>query len=407
MLFGLDEVRAACERVGSPHLACPVVHIAGTNGKGSAASMVASVLQAAGYRTGLFTSPHLVRFAERIQVNGTPLDERVLSEVLWEAIEAGPKLSFFETTFLAAMLGFRRAAVDVAVLEVGLGGRLDATNVVERPLATAITRIALDHMDKLGSTEAEIAAEKAAIAKPGVPMVLGPMSDAIDGVCRGVAGAAGARELFGLGRELEITVQGPGEAELRLPCGPIALRPQLHGLHQLDNAAVAAALAWLASRALSKVDAGCIAQGIARAQWPGRLEYVSDGAGPVLLDAAHNPDGARALLEHLRGRGHKPAGTALVFGAMADKSWREMLGLFAALAEHRFYVEPGGRAAAPVAELAALHAGSCPSGLQEALADARRAVGSAGLVLVAGSIFLAGHARAILLQLPRDPPVAL
>ena len=162
--LGLGDVMSACERADCPQQAFPVVHIGGTNGKGSVAAMVASVMRSAGYRTGLFTSPHLVRFAERIQIDSEPIARDPLVAALTQAIEIGPTLSFFETTFLAAMLAFRDARVDVAVLEVGLGGRLDATNVVERPLATAVTRVAFDHMDKLGPKIEQIALEKASIA---------------------------------------------------------------------------------------------------------------------------------------------------------------------------------------------------------------------------------------------------
>jgi dihydrofolate synthase / folylpolyglutamate synthase len=328
--------------------------------------------------------------------------------MLWRAIEAGPTLSFFETTFLTAMLSFRARSVDVAVLEVGLGGRLDATNVIEHPLVTAVTRIALDHTDKLGRTEEDIAKEKAAIAKRGAPMVLGLMPESIDRVCRDRSLQAGAWEIFGIGREILAEQLGPGALRVGLPGGALVLHPSLLGAHQLQNAATAASIAWLASRTLPNVDAPAILEGIARAQWPGRLEYVRNGSGDVLLDAAHNPDGAAALAGFLgKDDPREASSTALVFGAVADKSWKEMLRILAPVAAHRFYVEPGGRAAAPIAEMAALHPGECFEEVGEALSKARGAVGPNGLVVVAGSIFLAGNVRASLLDLPRDPPVAL
>ncbi|MBI5533648.1 MAG: bifunctional folylpolyglutamate synthase/dihydrofolate synthase [Deltaproteobacteria bacterium] len=406
--FGLDDVRTACDRAGSPHLHVPVVHIAGTNGKGSVASMVASVLRTAGYRVGLFTSPHLCRFAERIQIDGSPLDNDSLTSALWQAIEVGPKLSFFETTFLAAMLAFRRLDVQVAVLEVGLGGRLDATNVVEHPTVTAVTRIALDHMDKLGRTEEEIAAEKAAIAKQGVPMVLGPMSAQVDRVCREHALGTGASEVLGVGREIAIERLQGHAMRVALSLGSVELRPSLLGAHQLENAAVAAAICAAASGKLDRVDSKAIEKGIADAVWPGRLERIRDEDGDVVLDAAHNPDGAQALAAYLRqSEARGPQSTALVFGAVADKSWKQMLSILAPLAEHRFYVEPGGRAGAPLVEMVETAGGTCEADVPSALAAARRSVGKHGLVVVAGSIFLAGNARCCLLRLDRDPPVAL
>ena len=176
MRLGLDAMRAACTRAGNPELSFEVAHVAGTNGKGSTCAMVESMARAAGKKTGLYTSPHLCRFAERIRIDGEPISDETLADVLDRALDLGPELSFFEAATLAAFLAFRDANVDVAVVEVGIGGRLDATNVVARPRVTAITRVALDHMDRLGDTLESIAREKAGIAKPGVAMVLGPMA---------------------------------------------------------------------------------------------------------------------------------------------------------------------------------------------------------------------------------------
>jgi len=404
MQFGLDDVRAACELAGSPHLTVPAVHIAGTNGKGSVASMCSSALRAAGYNVGLFTSPHLCRFAERIQINGTPIGDELLTACLDEAIEIGPKLSFFETTFLASMLAFRRSEVDIAVVEVGLGGRLDATNVIEKPLVTAVTRIALEHTDKLGPTLEAIAFEKASIAKPGVPMVFGPMDDVVDKTSRDTAIQRGASEILGLGREVRYA-RSNAHAEVVATGHRFELRPRLSGEHQLENAAVAAMVCAMASRRLHNVDRQAIERGIAAAAWPARLEMVHDGRGDVLLDAAHNPDCMQALTSHLRQL--RPRRTCLVFGAVADKSWNEMLQMIAPMTVERFYVEPGGRAAAPLEEMAGRFGGHVQPDLPAALRAARESAGDDGLVIVAGSIFLVGNARATILGLERDPPVAL
>ncbi|HEV3190632.1 MAG TPA: Mur ligase family protein, partial [Polyangiaceae bacterium] len=190
MRLGLEPMRAACARSGHPEGAFAAVHVAGTNGKGSVCAMVESIARAAGLHTGLYTSPHLCRFAERIRIDGEPVDDAILARHLSRALDDAADLSFFEAATLSAFLSFREARVDVAIVEVGLGGRLDATNVLPTPRAAAITRIALDHTDRLGETLVEIAREKAGIAKPGLDIVLGSMPDevraAIDDVARDI-----------------------------------------------------------------------------------------------------------------------------------------------------------------------------------------------------------------------------
>jgi dihydrofolate synthase/folylpolyglutamate synthase len=378
MRLGLDPMRAACERTGHPERAFPTVHIAGTNGKGSVSAMVEAIGRAQGKKTGLYTSPHLCRFAERIRIDGDPVSDEVLADLLGRALEAGPDLSFFETATLAAFLAFRDAQVDVAVLEVGMGGRFDATNVIPVPLAAAITRIALDHTDRLGHTLVEIAREKAGIAKPGLDLVLGPMALDVRVAIDEVASAAGA------------TTTG-----IEHEPGPVRLG--LAGEHQKDNARIAAVLG-----ARTGASTGAIEEGLADVQWPGRLERI----GNVLLDTAHNPDGAESLAAHLRSLAIPPGEVALVFGTLADKDWAPMLDTLAPLAGKRFYVAPSGatRSAVEPSAMAARHPGT----LSPSLPDAMASVASGpSLVVVAGSMILVGHARAILLGLPRDPPVAL
>src|SRR5580704_9905964 len=192
MRLGLEPMREACARFGHPERAFESVHVAGTNGKGSVCAMVESIARAAGKRTGMFTSPHLCRFAERIQVAGEPLDDATLSATLERALDGAPELSFFETATLAAFLAFREAGVDLAIVEVGIGGRLDATNVLPRPRAAAITRVALDHTDRLGTSLVEIGREKAGIAKAGLDLVLGPMPEDVRAAIDAVAYAHGA-----------------------------------------------------------------------------------------------------------------------------------------------------------------------------------------------------------------------
>lgn len=382
MRLGLDPMRAACARAGDPERAFEAVHIGGTNGKGSTCAMVASMARAAGKRVGLYTSPHLIRFAERIRIDGVPIGDAALTEALEEALELGPDLSFFEAATFAAFLAFRRAKVSLAVIEVGIGGRLDATNVLPSPRCTAVTGVAFDHQDMLGDTLTAIAREKAAIAKPGVPMVLGPMPEEAHRAATELARSHGARivEAGDLPPEVMVGLAGP---------------------HQRDNARVA----WTVAGELGLADEHR-ARGLSEARWPGRLEHlaVPEGelAGAWILDGAHNPDGARALAKALAG---ERIG-AVVFGALADKAWREMLAAIASIPAPRVYVAPGGRAPAEPELLASVAAGAGASGVGEALAVARRTAGDRPVV-VCGSLYLVGEARARLLGLAADPIVAL
>ncbi|WP_394826662.1 bifunctional folylpolyglutamate synthase/dihydrofolate synthase [Pendulispora albinea] len=387
--LGLASMHAACTRFDFPERAYEAVHIAGTNGKGSTAAMVERIAREAGKKTGLYTSPHLHRFAERIRVGGEPLDDAVLAELLHDVLRREPGLTFFEAATLTAFLAFREARVDLAVLEVGLGGRLDATNVIPSPRSAAITRIAFDHQDKLGNTLPEIAREKAAIAKPGLDIVLGPMSAEVESAIVEVASRAGATT----SRAAELAA-GANIAHIGLP-----------GAHQLDNARIA----WVIGERLG-IAPETRARGIANVTWAGRLERLETAEGPVLLDAAHNPDGAGSLAEQLgslQARGALvPSETALIFGALADKAWPNMIDRIAPFAATRIYVTPKGRKPADPRAIAARCAGLVAGSFEEAIAEARTRVGR-GLVLVTGSIFLVGEARGKLLGIEGDPPVAL
>lgn len=374
MELGLDAMRAACVHAGNPERAFPAIHVAGTNGKGSTCAMVERIARESGLRTGLYTSPHLVRFAERIRINGEPIGDGALGAHLDEALAAG--LSFFETATLAAFLAFRASKVEIAIIEVGIGGRLDATNVLPADTirCSAITGIAFDHMDKLGDTLAKIAREKAGIARQGVPLVVGQLPVDAAVAIRTEAERAGAPLIEAPPYEGAIGLAGP---------------------HQRNNAAVAAEVA-------RRAGLGGIEAGIANADWPGRIERIHTASGEWILDGAHNPDGARALVEALRG---SDVG-AVVFGALADKSWRETLSLVADIRAPRFYCPPGGRAPASGDDLAAVAPGTAFPTIAGALAAARSAAG-ARPVVVCGSLYLVGETRAELLELPRDPIVAL
>jgi dihydrofolate synthase / folylpolyglutamate synthase len=406
MRLGLEPMRTACAAHGHPERSFRAVHVAGTNGKGSVSAMVESIARAHGLRTGLYTSPHLCRFAERIRIDGQPIADETLATLLTRVLGTTRDLSFFEASTLAAFLAFREAQVDIGVVEVGIGGRLDATNVLPTPAAAAITRVALDHVDRLGPTLADIAREKAGIAKPGLDIVLGPVSPDLRSVIDEVARANGA------------TTSDSNQAAIPDTLG-------LAGDHQRDNARIAMILG---GRIGASTEA--VVRGLANVVWPARLERI----GPYLLDAAHNPDGAEALARHLKRGGLAPDRVALLFGTLADKDWRSMLRTLAPLAATRVYVAPQGwaRSAADPYQMADLYPGSVAADVGSALASVAGVAGASGaeraameaqgtappttrstptretaLVVVSGSIALVGSVRASLCRLPCDPPVAL
>ena len=398
MRLGLDAMRAACMRADNPERSFDAVHVAGTNGKGSTCAMVESIARAGGKKTGLYTSPHLCRFAERIRIDGEPIPDEMLADVLERALDLGPELSFFETATLAAFLAFREHAVDLAIIEVGIGGRLDATNVLpaERLSVAAITRVALDHVDRLGNTLEAIAREKAGIAKGGRPLVLGPMSPEVRAAALEVALAAGALPIV-MGEDPDAVTRD-------------ALDVGLRGTYQHDNARIA----WRIGRELGLPESAR-REGLARTRWPGRFEHITVETGPFegawILDGAHNPDGARSLVgaladDEARSAGHSAPG-AVIFGALADKAWREMLDELAVLPCPRIYVAPRGRAATDPALLAAHASGHVAASVPEALVQARSLVARSSPVVICGSLYLVGEARAQLEGLPEDPPVAL
>ena len=308
--FGLATTRALLRSVGDPQETLPTVHIGGTNGKGSVSTLVAGVLAEAGWRVGLYTSPHLISFRERIRVDGVPIGEEAVA--MWterlRPLVLERKATFFEASTALAFADFAARGVEVAVIEVGLGGRLDSTNVVH-PLVSGITKIARDHMKYLGESLEQIACEKAGIAKPDVPFVIGESDPALVEVLRREAQRAVAR------------ANAKGRADIRvLPaeyrwCGPLSLA----GPHQRRNAAVAQAiLAALPSNYRPAPEEIERAFGMARV--PGRL----DRRGRWLFDVAHNPDGMRALVAALQVMRPARPVHALV-SILGDKEWPGML----------------------------------------------------------------------------------
>jgi len=316
--LGLDNIRTILAALGHPERSWKSIHIAGTNGKGSVAAMVECGLRAAGLATGRYTSPHLDRIEERVAINGRPIDratfETVTAHVL-HVIDASASTgtlkappTFFEVSTAIAFEIFTRAGVDVAVVEVGLGGRFDATNVLT-PSITAITSIAFDHERHLGHTLSEIAFEKAGIAKPGVPLVIGRVP------------AEAAARIATVAREVEAPiVDAHATTDRNYP--PLTLA--LAGRHQLDNAAVAVAILERWSASVGHISTEAIVTGLTQCEWPARLEWLRVPAGgELLIDAAHNPAGAIALASYLQdtGSGKLP----IVFAAMADKDLKNMI----------------------------------------------------------------------------------
>jgi dihydrofolate synthase/folylpolyglutamate synthase len=430
MVLGLDGIRRALGDLGDPQRAFPSVHVGGSNGKGSVCAMVEAVARAAGLRTGLYTSPHLSRFAERIRINGEPIEDEAFARALDQALGArGGELTFFEALTAAAFLAFRDAQVDIAVIEVGLGGRLDATNVIEAPAATAITSIALEHTEVLGSTIPLIAHEKAGILKTGAPVATGPLDgDAMREVAA-IAGAVGAGPIWRVGRSGQSeeddqqygSIGGPparfvrvsqlagGQTLIEAPAehgGSVAARLGLRGAHQAENAGVAASIAWQIAGRFPRINEGLLA-GLEAARWPGRFERIERAGIHVILDCAHNPHGALALAKTLVEEGLDRDRTALVFGALADKAWEPMLRALSPLAAARYYATPKGRAAAGLDELAAVANGAA-AGDPRAAIDAALAGASPGdTIVVTGSLYLVGEVRAALLGIESDPVIAL
>ncbi len=388
--LGLDRVREALTRLGLPQRMFASVQIAGTNGKGSTAAMAESILRAGGFRTGLFTSPHLCRFTERIRIDGREADGDRLAMLDAHVAATKIPLTYFEVATVLALLAMAEAGVEVAVLETGLGGRLDAVTAAD-PIGTAITSIGLDHTEVLGKTLREIAREKAGIARAGVPLFLGKLPPEADEEIVRVAAAVNA----------PIVRVG---ADLPLPTAKLGLL----GTHQAGNAALAVALAQQAAVARRRPlapEAG--ARGLESVRWPGRLEWV---AADVLLDCAHNVDGARALAAALPARTPR----ALVTSIVRDK---DASGMLAALAPAFSLIvatcSRSDRALTPEA-LAGIAASVASTNTAvetaaepfAALARARTFVSSSatgGFVLAAGSIFLVGDLRARLLGEKIDP----
>lgn len=403
-ILGLERITRLLERLGNPdrHLP-PVFHVAGTNGKGSTCAFLRASLEAAGYRVHAYTSPHLVRFNERIRIAGQLIDDATLAPLLAEVLDhaADLRASFFEVTTAAAFLAFARNSADACVIEVGLGGRLDATNVLPAPAVCGIAALGIDHQAFLGDTLPQIAAEKAGIAKPGVPLVTMAYPPEIAAVITDAATRAGAPlyaadERWRWSETHDHLVVEDERGSVTLPL------PALAGAHQADNLALAAAM--LRRQQALDVPAQAIAAGSRTARWPARLQRLRDGPLVrrlplerrrlgVWLDGAHNVQAARAIAGRLAGG--EP--TILVIGMLANK---DADGVMAALVRNtRSEVValpvPGHEHHRPETLAAlALHHGAaraCTAPSVKAAFDLLAESGSGASVLIAGSLYLAGE----------------
>lgn len=316
--LGLERVERLLAALGRPHLQVPVIHVAGSNGKGSVCAYLSSVLTACGYRVGRYTSPHLVDYRERICLKEawiSPGDWQRCLERVAAAIDQGCPATQFEAITAAAWLYFAQQRVDLAVIEVGLGGRLDATNVCPNPLVTAITSLSLEHQDRLGPTLQHIASEKAGILKLGRPLVLAPVPPEAEVVVRQRAEALGCAVI-------PVTSARPA-GRGRAIWGDLTYELGLQGPHQRVNSATALTVLQELQAQGWPVPAEKVRDGLAQVQWPGRLQWVSWHGRPLLVDGAHNPEAALALRQALTER--HPGSVHWVIGMLATKDHREVL----------------------------------------------------------------------------------
>ena len=393
---GLDRIRRLLGRLGNPQEKLKFVHIAGSNGKGSTAAMLASVLSAAGLKTGLYTSPHLWRFNERFQVDGAPISGEDLAEITAQVLEAAEDETEFELMTAIGMVYFLKAECDIVVLETGLGGRLDSTNVIPAPEVAVITHIGLEHTEILGDTLDKIAREKAGIIKQGCDVVLCEQGYDLyclfEEICKLRCSSLALTvkpEVLSSGLEGQtFTYRGEGLYHIALL-----------GEHQLQNAAVVLEAVRVLRQRGWEVPETAVARGLEQARWPGRLELARRGPD-VILDGGHNPQCMEALARAL---GELYPGKKLIFltGVLADKDWSTMMGELLPLAKEFYTITPDSPRAMPAAELAAYLEGqgakATPCGsVREGLELALVFLPPEDVVCVTGSLYMIGEARHLL-----------
>jgi dihydrofolate synthase/folylpolyglutamate synthase len=387
--LGLERITALLQALGNPHRPCRWVHVAGTNGKGSTCAMIESGLRAAGIRTGLYISPHLIEPTERIQIAGQDVSQEKFASAFGRVHSTAERMlasgeldmhpTYFETVTAMAFVLFAEAQLDTVVLEVGLGGRLDATNVVI-PELCVITPIDYDHQIFLGDTIQQIAAEKAGILKPGVPAVFAAQRPEAEAVLR-----SQAQSQYTLSRDWPITDLAMDARGSRVCLRGIDVTCPLAGEHQVENARVAT---------FALAELGVSPAGIASTRWPARLEHVSEKP-EIIIDGAHNPAGTRALAAYIR-RFYAGRRIWLVYGALRDKAVSEMTSMLFPIADRVILTAPANSRAMPPRDIVAPGAV-----VTQSIAEAIELFSDASpddVIFIAGSLYLAGEARALLVK---------
>ena len=415
MKLGLETIRLLAESCGNPHLEFNAVHIAGTNGKGSTAAFTDSILHAAGIRSGLYTSPHLDSITERIMIGGKGISPDDFARLATLVREKGEGLvsdgalqflpTFFEQITMIAYLFFAEQRIDLAVLEVGMGGRLDATNIC-RPVVTAITPVGMDHQQYLGDTLAKIAAEKAGIIKRGVPVVIAPQEKGALDVILARARELDAPTIVAGDNCQAALIDNPviiDRGKYRITCQNDRLKVDaklnLRGLHQTTNAVTAIAISQQLIEAGWEISSDAVNSGLRSVAWPGRLEifWTSEDKAPILLDGAHNIDGARALRAFLDDHFHDTPVT-LLFGAMADKDVEAMCGVLFPAARIIITTKVSNPRAESSEKLSTLAANSQAEifrteSVTEAISLGLKITPPTGILCISGSLYLIGEVK--------------
>jgi len=402
--FGLGNITRVLQSIDSPHEKLPAIHIAGSNGKGSTAAHLESILIEAGYRAGFYSSPHFVRFTERIRINREPIEEEDVVHWTQAILEALPGLrkgassggslpiTFFEFSTAIAMAYFVEQQVDLAILEVGMGGRLDATNVCH-PLLCMITNISLEHMDFLGNTISKIAREKAGIVKQGVPVITGVRQRAAISILEETCHLHEAR-MYRLGKEFRVRGKPENFTYDGIHLSVQGCRTSLRGRHQLRNAALAMAAAELLDQGRYRISDENLLKGLKRVQWRGRQEW-HPGPPQILLDGAHNPEAMRSLCYSLKRDFHYRRLWVLM-GTMKDKDHERMVALIAPLVHEFVFCRPAmERSEDPrILEAQALKLGCNASvviDVQRGVEDLIGRADEGDMICVTGSLFVVGE----------------
>jgi dihydrofolate synthase/folylpolyglutamate synthase len=399
IVFGLENIQWILNCIGNPHKLLKTVHIGGTNGKGSVSAMLSHVLKAAGYRVGKYTSPHLVSFTERITINEEEITEAEVADLIanirqrLEDVSPSRPFTFFDFTTALAFEYFRKEHVDIALIEVGLGGRLDSTNVVN-PLVSIITNVAFDHADYLGDDILDIAREKAGIVRGGVPVVTGAHD-----VPRRIieeAGKDSGSPVYAMGRDFSYEKRGIQSmlyAGLSMQCDNVYVN--LKGDHQLANAAIALCASELLSSYGYRVDEKVLRTALSQVAWPGRLEIVREKP-TIILDGAHNVEGVRALTSFLESQ-YPDKRRLVIFGAMKDKEYEKMLNeLVPCVSEIILTTISNNRALSPEFMNKCVPRAVITRDATSALNKVKSMSGEEDVIVITGSLYLVGECKAII-----------